>query len=687
MSDTDITELDELGAEKVSGVGNPANSTPWLLLKAQEDVVMTPVRPGEDSEEAEDIEDKMTKGEAEEIEEELTKARWAGFCGIADCNACEERFGPMYPQLLNKAKLTGAERSNLPKSQFAYVDSSGVGHLPIHDASHTRNALARFNQTHFESAEVKKKASRKIKAKAKAFGIEVDKGSPGVPDFSTATPKENSHTRSASQSGLAGAMTTGRRLDHVDPSFAGAGESTFEIPVETVIQTNPAAPAPLDRPGALGAMPRSDSASGKVQPLVFGTDVEPNVAPATGGATTVDNTDPGYSDHVDPLTAGPTDIPRSKFKPGGKSPKKLDSKTPWKFEVDSQPRFSKDSWEVEVVQKGNWVSLDKEGNTSSPSAEESSTPGNAAWQSYDAASCDSVARGLAEAKRALESIKRREETEAATDPSEWNDAYRLSCAAEDVWSALSLVASLAYMEAADGNAQKAGRKLSRHSEGYIRTARDHLTELLGEGKPADVKNGAKTSEEESIMATVTKEELDAHIADAAAKATTKQMKKFAKAQAKRDKKMAKAFALAIKVSNNNGDLTEGDIRGRTGAKYDANDLNFLNKTPRKEYVNKGKNKGKSLKSVEAALETIQTTVAKMASQPRQGGPVLDGQSRGAYPASEGRGMETVTKSDLDGTIERLEKEMSTATDGMAIDQISRELTLARLRKGHEDGLI
>ena len=34
--ETEITELDELGAEKVSGVATPANGTPWLVLKAAE---------------------------------------------------------------------------------------------------------------------------------------------------------------------------------------------------------------------------------------------------------------------------------------------------------------------------------------------------------------------------------------------------------------------------------------------------------------------------------------------------------------------------------------------------------------------------------------------------------------------------------------------------------------------------
>jgi hypothetical protein len=38
-------------------------------------------------------------------------------------------------------------RDRLRKDQFAYVDRDGGEHLPIHDESHVRNAIARFKQT------------------------------------------------------------------------------------------------------------------------------------------------------------------------------------------------------------------------------------------------------------------------------------------------------------------------------------------------------------------------------------------------------------------------------------------------------------------------------------------------------------------------------------------------------------
>jgi hypothetical protein len=70
-------------------------------------------------------------------------------------------------------ELTTKARNKLRSSQFAYVDSDGGEHLPIHDESHIRNAMARFNQTEFESVAAKERARKKIVAAAKKHGIEV----------------------------------------------------------------------------------------------------------------------------------------------------------------------------------------------------------------------------------------------------------------------------------------------------------------------------------------------------------------------------------------------------------------------------------------------------------------------------------------------------------------------------------
>jgi hypothetical protein len=71
------------------------------------------------------------------------------------------------------AELDTKDRNKLRDSQFAYVDKRGEGHLPINDESHVRNAMARWNQTDFESASKKEGARRKIVSAAKKHGIEI----------------------------------------------------------------------------------------------------------------------------------------------------------------------------------------------------------------------------------------------------------------------------------------------------------------------------------------------------------------------------------------------------------------------------------------------------------------------------------------------------------------------------------
>jgi hypothetical protein len=70
-------------------------------------------------------------------------------------------------------ELSTQQRERLRKSDFAYVDKERQGHLPIHDEEHVRNALARWNQTDFESTAAKEEARKKILHAAKKFGIEV----------------------------------------------------------------------------------------------------------------------------------------------------------------------------------------------------------------------------------------------------------------------------------------------------------------------------------------------------------------------------------------------------------------------------------------------------------------------------------------------------------------------------------
>jgi class 3 adenylate cyclase len=64
--------------------------------------------------------------------------------------------------------LRAKERGQLPDTAFAYIDSRGKRRLPIHDASHVRNALARFSQVAFEDEDARDRTrSRLLRAAAK----------------------------------------------------------------------------------------------------------------------------------------------------------------------------------------------------------------------------------------------------------------------------------------------------------------------------------------------------------------------------------------------------------------------------------------------------------------------------------------------------------------------------------------
>ena len=103
-------------------------------------------------------------------------------------NICEiyvEKDGKCVPIDDVEAKeMTRKKINDLPDSDFAYIspggekDSSGkttprsLRHLPIHDAAHVRNALARLSQTDIPAA-AKRSALQKIKRAAKKLGVEV----------------------------------------------------------------------------------------------------------------------------------------------------------------------------------------------------------------------------------------------------------------------------------------------------------------------------------------------------------------------------------------------------------------------------------------------------------------------------------------------------------------------------------
>jgi class 3 adenylate cyclase len=67
--------------------------------------------------------------------------------------------------------LDAKQRASLPDSAFAYIDARGKRRLPINDASHVRNALARFNQVVFENEAARDTARMRLLRAAQKHGV------------------------------------------------------------------------------------------------------------------------------------------------------------------------------------------------------------------------------------------------------------------------------------------------------------------------------------------------------------------------------------------------------------------------------------------------------------------------------------------------------------------------------------
>ena len=72
------------------------------------------------------------------------------------------------------AKLDTKERDKIPASQFAFPEQRKE---PLENASHVRNAIARFDQVEGVSDEDRNEAWKRIKAAAKEYGVEVSEES------------------------------------------------------------------------------------------------------------------------------------------------------------------------------------------------------------------------------------------------------------------------------------------------------------------------------------------------------------------------------------------------------------------------------------------------------------------------------------------------------------------------------
>ena len=70
------------------------------------------------------------------------------------------------------AELNAKKRDKLPDKTFAFPKERK---MPLNDASHVRNAAARFNQVEGVTAAEKKTAKNKIERAAKREGVHLSK--------------------------------------------------------------------------------------------------------------------------------------------------------------------------------------------------------------------------------------------------------------------------------------------------------------------------------------------------------------------------------------------------------------------------------------------------------------------------------------------------------------------------------
>ena len=74
------------------------------------------------------------------------------------------------------ATISTRKRDSMPAQRFAFPKERKE---PLNDASHVRNAIARFNQVEGVSETERAAAWRRIKSAAKKYGVEVETSRPG----------------------------------------------------------------------------------------------------------------------------------------------------------------------------------------------------------------------------------------------------------------------------------------------------------------------------------------------------------------------------------------------------------------------------------------------------------------------------------------------------------------------------
>lgn len=166
-SDRDAKKISEYRSAFPLPISKPVE--PPAVVPAAEPVVETRMDGEED-----DYELDLIDWRGEDYNDTLEHENHVdGDCMERDC-ICQNRMCMGSERADEKTRTKRVGDKDLTAKSFAYVgdkDKTETWKLPIHDASHVRNALSRFDQTDLP-ADAKAGAKRKILAAAKKFGIE-----------------------------------------------------------------------------------------------------------------------------------------------------------------------------------------------------------------------------------------------------------------------------------------------------------------------------------------------------------------------------------------------------------------------------------------------------------------------------------------------------------------------------------
>ena len=322
----------------------------------------------------------------------------------------------------------------------------------------------------------------------------------------------------------------------------------------------------------------------------------------------------GESGLAGPVTAGTKPPPETPSRAiGGETTYNIPDEARANASINP-PIATKEGWELEVVDKQNWVSIDGTGGMAAVGA-------------------DGHPADVTEANHTV--------------------LHKLA----DVYC--SLKAAMAAQKQDPDVADPIDAAVWAHLEDVCATLKNALIDQAFDVVGLDAQmmknagNGPDPSKEENDMTTITKEDLASLVAEstvAALKVERKAQKAEQKAEQAKKAKKAKANAkkqppwMAEKNANNGGDITAEAMASSVHGQHDANDVDAVGGSVDSRYVNKDSKKqakkDKALKSINDTLAQLGQTVQKMANKPRSGAPYSTGKLVGQEflpPARPGSG--------------------------------------------------